>query len=56
MNVPLLESFVPTSSNLGATVQIGRADSWTTIGVGQGREVNIQFASLRGLVVPHGIR
>ena len=56
MNVPLLDSFVTSSSNLAATVQIGRADSWTTIGTGQGREVNIQFASLRGLAVPHGIR
>jgi len=56
MNVPLLDYFVFTSSNLAATVQIGRADSWSAIGAGQGREVNILFASLKGLVIPHGIR
>lgn len=56
MNVPLLDSFVTTSSNLAATVEIGRADSWNTIGTGQGREVSTLFASLRGLAVPHGIR
>jgi hypothetical protein len=56
MNVPLLDSFVTTSSILAATVDIGRADSWTTIGAGQGREVNILFASLKGIAIPHGIR
>jgi hypothetical protein len=56
MNVPLLDSFITTSSNLAATVEIGRADSWSTIGTGQGREVNILFASLQGLAIPHGIR
>jgi len=56
VKVPLLDSFVTVSSNLAATVEIGRADSWTTIGTGQGREVNIRFASLAGLAVPHGIR
>ena len=56
MNVPLLDSFVTTSSNLAATVDIGRTDSWATVGTGQGREVNIVFASLKGLAIPHGIR
>jgi hypothetical protein len=56
VNVPLLDYFVSTSTNLAATVEIGRADSWSTIGTGQGREVNIMFASLKGLAIPHGIR
>jgi len=55
MNVPLLDYFV-SASNLAATVEIGRADSWSTIGTGQGREVNILSASLKGLAIPHGIR
>jgi hypothetical protein len=56
MNVLLLDSFVTTTSNLAATIDIGRADGWTTIGTSQGREVNIVFASLNGLAIPHGIR
>jgi hypothetical protein len=56
LRVPLLESFAAGKSNLAASVEIGRRDAWTSLGAGQGREVNIIAASLRGLVVPHGIR
>jgi hypothetical protein len=56
VNVPLLDSFVTTSTTVVAAVEIGRADSWATIGTGHGREVNILFASLKGLAIPHGIR
>ncbi|KDR85345.1 hypothetical protein GALMADRAFT_52054 [Galerina marginata CBS 339.88] len=56
VKVPLIESFLASKSNLAANVQIGRGDGWTTLGLGQGREVNVIAASLRGLAVPHGIR
>lgn len=52
----MLESFTAGKSNLAANVQIGRHDGWTSLGQGQGREVSIISAHLRGLVVPHGIR
>lgn len=56
ISVPLVDAFVASSSNLEAIVEIGRRDSWTTVGRGEGREVNIASASLRGLAIPHGIR
>ncbi len=56
ISVPLVDAFVASSSNLAAIVEIGRRDSWMTLGKGEGREVNVASASLRGLVVPHGIR
>ncbi|KAF9475635.1 hypothetical protein BDN70DRAFT_883523 [Pholiota conissans] len=56
MNVPLIESFIASKSDVFAAVEIGRRDGWTTLGTGQGREVSVVSASLTGLAVPHGIR
>ncbi|KAF8973868.1 hypothetical protein BDZ97DRAFT_1900628 [Flammula alnicola] len=56
VKVPLLESFIAGKSNLAAAIEVGRRDGWTTLGAGQGREVSIVSASLRGLAVPHGTR
>ncbi|KAF8203713.1 hypothetical protein BJ912DRAFT_208655 [Pholiota molesta] len=56
LKVPLIESFTASRSDMVAAVEIGRRDSWTTLGLGHGREVSIVSASLIGLAVPHGIR
>ncbi|CAA7259917.1 unnamed protein product [Cyclocybe aegerita] len=56
VTVPLLHSFISSTPNVVAHIEIGRRDGWTTLGNGQGREVSIAQASLRGLAVPHGIR
>jgi hypothetical protein len=56
LRVPLLEYFTSGKSILAANVEIGRRDAWTSLGAGQGREVNVIAASLQGLAVPHGIR
>ncbi|KAF5312844.1 hypothetical protein D9619_003128 [Psilocybe cf. subviscida] len=56
VTVPLLESFVAPKSRLAALVEVGRHDRWTLVGAGEGREVSVASAKLRGLVVPHGIR
>ncbi|KAH9486605.1 hypothetical protein JR316_0000670 [Psilocybe cubensis] len=56
VKIPMLQSFIAGKANLAAKVEIGRHDSWTTLGQGYGREVNVASASLQGLVVPHGIR
>jgi len=37
-------------------VEIGRRARWTSLGKGEGREISIVSASVRGLVVHHGIR
>lgn len=54
--IPMLESFEADSSSLSARVEIGRRDDWKLLGTGQGRELSVISASLRGLAVPHGIR
>ncbi|KJA29301.1 hypothetical protein HYPSUDRAFT_61326 [Hypholoma sublateritium FD-334 SS-4] len=56
ISVPMLEAFIPTKANLDVAVEIGRRDGWRTLGAGEGREVSVLSASLRGLAVPHGIR
>ncbi|KAF8807728.1 hypothetical protein BYT27DRAFT_7139033 [Phlegmacium glaucopus] len=56
VKVPMLESFEADSSKLFASVEIGRRDGWTLLHAGQGRELSVISASLRGLAVPHGIR
>ncbi|EAU92690.1 hypothetical protein CC1G_01735 [Coprinopsis cinerea okayama7 len=56
IDVPLLSAFVPGNSRIQGHVQVGRFDQWKSIGSGQGRELSILSASLRGLAVPHGIR
>ncbi|KAF8167755.1 hypothetical protein B0H34DRAFT_792449 [Crassisporium funariophilum] len=56
VKIPLLESFSASAPSLAASVEIGRRDGWTTLGTGQGRELSVASATLRGLVVPHGTR
>ena len=56
LRIPLLEPFIPSTPNLIATVQVGRSDAWKTIGPGEGRELSVLSASLKGVAIPHGIR
>ncbi|TFK30793.1 hypothetical protein FA15DRAFT_608275 [Coprinopsis marcescibilis] len=56
IEVPLLSSFISGAVAMKANVTIGRLDGWKSLGQGEGREVNVLSASLRGLAVPHGIR
>jgi len=56
LTVQMLSSFLPGTSDVIAFVEIGRRDRWTSIGSGEGREISIAFASVRGRVVHHGIR
>lgn len=39
-----------------AYVQIGRQDGWRTLGSGEGREIAVSNAHLRGILVHRGIR
>jgi len=56
VHVPLLTSFAPGAKHVIATVEVGRRDNWKSLGNEQGREVSVVSASLRGVVVHHGIR
>ncbi|GLB36011.1 putative adipose-regulatory protein (Seipin) [Lyophyllum shimeji] len=56
LTVPMLASFVPGTSMLLAFVEVGRRDGWRSLGKGEGREISVIAASVRGSVVHHGIR
>ncbi|KAJ7076567.1 hypothetical protein B0H15DRAFT_593417 [Mycena belliarum] len=56
VTVPLLAAYASSASHLIANVQIGRLDGWKSLGNQQGRELSVVAASLRGVVVHHGIR
>lgn len=56
LRVPMLTSFVAGSSTVIALVEIGRRDGWTSLGAGEGREISVVSASIKGLVTFHGIR
>lgn len=56
LHVPMLTSFIPGTSKVIASVEIGRRDGWTSIGNGQGRELSVSYAFVRGTAIPHGIR
>ncbi|KAJ6519679.1 hypothetical protein C8R45DRAFT_952357 [Mycena sanguinolenta] len=55
VQVPLLTAFAPGAKYVVASVEVGRRDNWKSLGE-QGREVSVVSASLRGVVVHHGIR
>ncbi|KAJ6621590.1 hypothetical protein B0H10DRAFT_2016555 [Mycena sp. CBHHK59/15] len=56
VDVPLLSSYASSSSYVIAIVEIGRRDSWKSLGKAEGRELSVASASIRGVVVHHGIR
>ncbi|KAJ7275185.1 hypothetical protein B0H12DRAFT_1086139 [Mycena haematopus] len=56
IEVPLLTAFAPGAKHVVASVEVGRRDNWKSLGNEQGREVSVITASLRGVVVHHGIR
>lgn len=56
LNVPLLTSYVPGTSNMNARIDLGRRDDWKSLGNGEGRELSVWNASLNGVVRRHGIR
>ncbi|KAJ7596883.1 hypothetical protein C8J56DRAFT_1158896 [Mycena floridula] len=54
--VPLWASYVPGTSYVYATVELGRKDGWRSLGNGQGRELSVLSAAIHGTVVHKGIR
>ncbi|EGO05179.1 hypothetical protein SERLA73DRAFT_174147 [Serpula lacrymans var. lacrymans S7.3] len=56
MDIPLLLSYVTGVSRVIAKIELGRRDGWKSIGTGEGRELSVVSASLRGIVRRHGIR
>lgn len=58
LTVPLLEGFSASSylSQLHARIQVGRQDSWTSVGRGEGKELVIVEAFARGKPRLSGLR
>lgn len=58
LSIPLIEGFSASSylSSLRARIQVGRADGWTGVGSGQGRELVVVEAFARGIPIKSGIR
>ncbi|KAJ4002465.1 hypothetical protein F5050DRAFT_1802408 [Lentinula boryana] len=56
IEIPMLDSFVPETAQVAVDVKIGRQDVWKGIGNGQGRELSVYSASLKGILVHKGIR
>jgi len=56
LDVLFLESHVPGASRIIARVELGRRDGWRALGNGEGRELSVLSASLRGTVKRYGIR
>ncbi|KAG6819493.1 hypothetical protein H0H93_011307 [Arthromyces matolae] len=54
--IPMVSSFVTSSSTIVAYVEIGRQDQWKSLGTGEGREVSVITASVQGSVVRGGLR
>ncbi|KAG8836298.1 hypothetical protein FRC17_007448 [Serendipita sp. 399] len=57
VTIIILANWTPgTSSQLQATLEVGRRDGWKSIGKGEGREVTILEAFVKGSVQLHGTR
>ncbi|KAJ3935488.1 MAG: hypothetical protein NXY57DRAFT_989902 [Lentinula lateritia] len=56
IDIPMLDSFVPGSTKVTVDVKIGRQDVWRSLGNGEGRELNVYSASLKGILAHKGIR
>jgi len=56
LDMTIMSSFVAKTSNVLAFVEIGRRDGWRSLGDGQGREVSVLSAILRGREIPRGVR
>ena len=56
MDILLVSSFSLDGKSAVARVELGRRDQWKSIGSGEGREITVFSAVLRGVVVHKGAR
>ena len=56
ISISMLNRLEVGSTSAAAYVEIGRRDHWKTIRTGEGREVSVASAMLRGVVVHKGLR
>lgn len=56
LNVPLIDNFVTGTNPVKAKIDLGRVDGWKGIGRGEGRELSVYSATLRGALRHRGVR
>lgn len=56
ITIPFLLNFEAGAGNVVAHVEIGRKDQWKALGTGEGRELSVFTAFLRGVVIHKGLR
>jgi len=56
LKVPLIDSFVTGSNSVLAKIDLGRRDGWKGIGRGEGRELSVYSATLKGTLRHRGVR
>jgi len=56
LQIPLLSRYVSGVSPISARVELGRRDGWKTVGSGEGKELSVLTAFIKGTVRPQGIR
>ncbi|KAI0094787.1 putative adipose-regulatory protein-domain-containing protein [Irpex rosettiformis] len=56
IDVPLFSNILFESTAAIAFVEVGRSDHWRSLGRGEGRELTVSSAILRGVVVHKGLR
>ncbi|KAI0304997.1 putative adipose-regulatory protein-domain-containing protein [Russula brevipes] len=56
LKIPLLSRYESGVSRVIARVELGRQDGWKSIGSGEGRELSVLTAFIKGRVRPQGIR
>ena len=54
--MPLIDNFVAGTNLVTAKVDLGRRDGWKGIGRGEGRELSVYSATLRGALRHRGVR
>jgi len=56
ISIPLLYEFTTGTSDVNVRLEIGRSDGWRSVGAGQGQELTVLEAILKGAIRPTGIR
>ena len=56
LTIPLLSRYVSGVSRVVARIELGRQDGWKSIGSGQGKELSVLDAFIKGSVRPQGVR
>ncbi|KAG9035795.1 hypothetical protein FS837_001820 [Tulasnella sp. UAMH 9824] len=55
VTIPVFDSLVPSHSTVRARIEVGRQDGWTNVGKGEGKELAVAQAFIKGNVKLRGL-